>query len=366
MSEIDLDSFACPKPPRVRLRRLRHHSQLRELIAEHRLSMKDFVLPLFIKEGERIKSPIISMPGHYQLGVDHLVDEIKLIEDAQIPAVILFGIPNDKDSVGSHALRSDSVIARAIQAIKSCSPNLLVIVDLCLCEYTDHGHCGVISPERNKIDNDSTLLLLAKQAVVLAQAGADVIAPSGMMDGMVSAIREALDRASFTEVPILSYAVKYASSFYGPFREAAEGAPQFGDRRSYQMNPANSDEAVREVAFVRRRTETLEDGVDLSHARSPSARPVATGKVPQRSVADHAWPVKSSEPASTNGRADRLRSPEVALGGRRHAATRPSGTRTETRGRPLRIAGCLLALVAVTMDASSPIAQSVERAAVNR
>ena len=238
-----------PPPPKVRLRRLRAHPKLRDLISEHQLSVKDLVLPLFIKEGEGIKIPIQSMPGHYQWSVDQLADEIKSIEEANIPAVILFGIPSNKDSLGSSALTEKGVVQQAIQKIKFLSPHLLIIADLCLCEYTDHGHCGVIVEKNGDfiVDNDQTLPLLATQAVSLAKAGADVIAPSGMMDGMVCAIRYGLDQQGFTHIPILSYAVKYASGFYGPFREAAEGAPKFGDRRSYQMNPANAAIGLREA-----------------------------------------------------------------------------------------------------------------------
>jgi len=256
MTNDDLSTIQIPKPE-VRMRRLRHHHKLRELITEYRLSIKDLVLPLFIKEGKNLKLPIASMPGHYQWSVDQLDDEIKSIATLQIPAVILFGIPAHKDATGSSALMSNGVMQQAIQKIKSLSSDLLIIADLCFCEYTDHGHCGVVSPKQGSgdakasesfvIDNDKTLALLAAQAVSLAQAGADVIAPSGMMDGMVRAVRYGLDQHGFTHIPILSYAVKYASGFYGPFREAAEGAPQFGDRRSYQMNPANASLSLREA-----------------------------------------------------------------------------------------------------------------------
>lgn len=237
--------------PDARLRRLRHHHKLRELITEHRLSVKDMVLPLFIKEGENIKKRISSMPGYYQLSIDQLDDEIKSIEDAQIPAVILFGIPDNKDKFGSSALMAEGVVQQAIQKIKSLSSNVLIIADLCFCEYTDHGHCGVVIEKNGGfvVDNDQTLSLLALQAVSLAKAGADMIAPSGMMDGMVKAIRHGLDEHGFTDIPILSYAVKYASGFYGPFREAVEGMPQFGDRRSYQMNPANAGLSLREASL---------------------------------------------------------------------------------------------------------------------
>lgn len=249
---FDGDIATAPVPiPTIRMRRLRQHPQLRELVAEHRLSVKDLVLPLFIKEGKGVKLAISSMPGHYQFSVDQLDDEIKALADAQIPAVILFGVPNtnNKDGLGSSALTANGVVQQAIQKIKSLAANVLVIADLCCCEYTDHGHCGVVIEKNGDfiVDNDQTLPLLAAQAVSLAQAGADVIAPSGMMDGMVKAIRHGLDQHGFTPIPILSYAVKYASGFYGPFREAAEGAPQFGDRRSYQMNPANAGISLREA-----------------------------------------------------------------------------------------------------------------------
>lgn len=256
MTIDEMSTIQIPTPE-VRLRRLRHHHKLRELITEHRLSVKDLVLPLFIKEGRDIKIPIASMPGQYQWSIDRLDDEIQSILALQIPAVILFGIPAHKDATGSSALMPTGVMQQAIQKIKSISSDLLVIADLCFCEYTDHGHCGVVTPvhgvNQNEgsqafiIDNDKTLSLLAEQAVSLAQAGADVIAPSGMMDGMVKAIRYGLDQHGFTNIPILSYAVKYASGFYGPFREAAEGAPQFGDRRSYQMNSANANLSLREA-----------------------------------------------------------------------------------------------------------------------
>lgn len=234
-----------PKPAH-RLRRLRNNSSMRALLREHRLSAQDLVCPIFIKEGEHIHQPIASMPGQYQLSVDQLDAEIQSIVDLGLPAVILFGIPKQKDATGSHALNEKGVIQAAIRRIKQVSPDLLVIADLCLCEYTDHGHCGVIG-EQGDVDNDKTLVLLSQQAISLAEAGADVIAPSGMMDGMVKAVRHGLDQAGFSDRAILSYAVKYASAFYGPFRDAAEGAPQFGDRKTYQMNPANASEALREA-----------------------------------------------------------------------------------------------------------------------
>jgi porphobilinogen synthase len=237
--------------PSLRLRRLRQHPLLRELVRETELSVRDLILPLFVRSGSRIKQPISSMPGHSQLTVDCLAEEVREVVDLGIPAVILFGIPAAKDDTGSLACRDDGIVQQAIRAIKQTSEDLLVVTDLCFCEYTDHGHCGVLhnGGGRTDVDNDSTLTLLAKQAVSHAKAGADVIAPSGMMDGMVAAIRTGLDGAGCEQTPILSYAAKYASAFYGPFREAAESAPQFGDRRSYQMDPANAREALREVAL---------------------------------------------------------------------------------------------------------------------
>ncbi|PIZ03807.1 MAG: porphobilinogen synthase [Gammaproteobacteria bacterium CG_4_10_14_0_8_um_filter_38_16] len=229
----------------LRPRRLRKNPALRHLLQENSVSVSDLILPLFIKAGNQIRNPIASMPGHFQLSVDQLSAEIKTIQLLKISAVILFGIPEKKDALGSAACDDDGVIQQAVQLIKKIAPELLVITDLCFCEYTDHGHCGVL--KNNDVDNDATLALLAKQAVSQAKAGADVIAPSGMMDGMVKAIRTALDENHFQDIPILSYSVKYASGFYGPFRDAAEGAPQFGDRKTYQMNPANSDEAIKEA-----------------------------------------------------------------------------------------------------------------------
>ncbi len=232
--------------PITRLRRLRHHPILRDLIREHTLSLNDFVLPLFIKEGNNIKQPISSMPDHYQWSVDQLDAELKEITDLGIKAVLLFGIPKHTDAQGSSSWQDDGIIQQAIRKIKCHTSDLLVITDVCFCEYTDHGHCGVIVNQQ--VDNDTTLVNLAKQAVSFAQAGADVIAPSGMMDGMVGAIRSGLDQAGFQQIPILSYAVKYASAFYGPFREAAGGSsPQFGDRSSHQMDIADGDRAIREA-----------------------------------------------------------------------------------------------------------------------
>ncbi|MGE5191050.1 MAG: porphobilinogen synthase [Deltaproteobacteria bacterium] len=248
-----------PSYPNLRLRRLRQHPALRELVRETEISVRDLILPLFVRHGTNARQPIGSMPGHAQFSVDLLAPEIREIGDLGIPGVILFGIPQWKDMTGSAASRDDGVVQQAIRKIKETSPDLLVITDLCFCEYTDHGHCGVVVDRggRSDVDNDATLELLAQQAVSHARAGADVIAPSGMMDGMVAAIRRGLDDAGFEHTPILSYAAKYASAFYGPFREAAESTPQFGDRRSYQMDPGNALEALREVAL------DLAEGADL-------------------------------------------------------------------------------------------------------
>lgn len=229
----------------TRMRRLRQSPALRALICETQLHPSDMVYPLFIKEGLDEKKEIASMPGVFQLPLKDLKKEIDDVISHNIPAVILFGIPLNKDEIGSAALKDDGIIQKAIQEIKNHAPQLLVITDLCFCEYTSHGHCGVI--KNQSVDNDLTLELLAQQAISHAKAGADVIAPSGMMDGMIKSIRSGLDSENFTQISILSYAVKYASSFYGPFRDVAEGAPQFGDRKQYQMDFGNKNEALREA-----------------------------------------------------------------------------------------------------------------------
>ncbi len=244
----------------VRLRRLRSQPRLRELVREVNVSVSDLVMPLFVKSGHAIRDEISSMPGQYHLSVDQLAPEIDAIAAAGIPAVMLFGLPAYKDQSGSSALQHDGVVQQAIHHIKQLDHDILVIADLCFCEYTDHGHCGVV--EKNcfgalDVDNDRTLELLAEQAVSLAKSGADIIAPSGMMDGMVAVIRRALDANGYADIPILSYAVKYASHFYGPFRDAAEGAPQFGDRRTYQMDPANGRRALREAEL------DINEGADM-------------------------------------------------------------------------------------------------------
>ena len=231
--------------PDYRGRRLRRTATLRRMVRETVLRADDLIYPLFSAHGDNIRKPIGSMPGMYQLSIDHIVAEAREVFDLGIPAVILFGIPEHKDALGTDAYSDEGIIQRTIRALKAELPELCVITDVCLCEYTDHGHCGVIKD--GDVDNDATLALLAAEALSHARAGADIVAPSDMMDGRVAAIRELLDANGFTQVPIMSYAVKYASSYYGPFREAAESTPQFGDRRSYQMDPANRHEALREA-----------------------------------------------------------------------------------------------------------------------
>lgn len=236
--------------PTTRLRRLRRTPAIRSLIKETQLDISKLIQPLFIRHGQGIKQAIAAMPGQYQFSIDQLSFEVQALNMLGINSVLLFGIPEYKDEVGSSAYQADGIIQKAITTIKKNHPEMLIITDVCCCEYTEHGHCGYIKkpyPTENvDVDNDASLALLAKQAVSYAQAGADIIAPSANMDGMVYAIRQALDEASFTHLPILSYSVKYASAMYGPFRQAAEGAPKFGDRRSYQMDYANSHEAIRE------------------------------------------------------------------------------------------------------------------------
>lgn len=245
--------------PQIRLRRLRSHPRLREMVRETNLAPSDLILPLFIRHGTDTEVPIQSMPGHSQWTVDRLAKEAREIESLGIPAVILFGIPDEKDAVGSSSWDANGVVQQAIHAIREAAPTLYVITDVCFCEFTDHGHCGVLHEVNGvpDVDNDATLPNLVKQAVSHARAGAHMIAPSGMMDGMIGALRAGLDAAGFTQIPIMSYAAKYASGFYGPFREAAESTPQFGDRRTYQMDPANGAEALREVAL------DLAEGADL-------------------------------------------------------------------------------------------------------
>jgi porphobilinogen synthase len=233
--------------PEYRARRLRRTPNLRRMVRETALAVDDFIYPMFSVHGENIRREIPSMPGIYQQSIEHLVTEACEVFDLGIPAVMLFGLPEKKDALGSDAYSDDGIIQRTIAALKAELPELTVITDVCLCEYTDHGHCGVIKD--GDVDNDSTLQLLAAEALSHARAGADMVAPSDMMDGRVAAIREMLDANDFSHIPIMSYAVKYASGFYGPFRDAADSAPQFGDRHSYQMDPANRREALREAAL---------------------------------------------------------------------------------------------------------------------
>ena len=241
--------------PLYRPRRLRANENLRRLVRETALSVDDLIYPMFVVHGNDTATEISAMPGCYQYSVDRLVTAAKELATLGIPGTILFGIPASKDPLGTEAYAQDGIIQQAVRAIKDTVPDLLVITDVCLCEYTDHGHCGVI--EANEVQNDPTLELLVKESLSHARAGADVIAPSDMMDGRVGAIRDALDENGYESIPIMAYAAKYASAFYGPFREAAESTPQFGDRRSYQMDPANAEEALREVAL------DIQEGADI-------------------------------------------------------------------------------------------------------
>ena len=241
--------------PIYRPRRLRESPLMRSMVRETSLRIDDFVYPLFAVHGRGVREPIGSMPGQYRLSIDELLKECKDAASMGIPAVLLFGLPRDKDPRGTEAYAEDGIIQQAVRAVKDTIPDLLVITDVCLCEYTSHGHCGVV--EDGRIKNDPTLELIARTAVSHAEAGADLIAPSDMMDGRVAAVREGLDESGFPETPIMAYSAKYASAFYGPFREAADSTPQFGDRRSYQMDPANAMEAMREVAL------DVDEGADI-------------------------------------------------------------------------------------------------------
>ncbi|MBW1910136.1 MAG: porphobilinogen synthase [Deltaproteobacteria bacterium] len=239
----------------IRPRRLRRTPAIRDMVRETTLSVKDFIAPLFVKPGKGKKDPISSMPGQYQFSVDTLVKEAGELWELGIPSVILFGLPDQKDATGSRSWADDGIVQQAVSAIKDRLPEMVVITDVCLCEYTDHGHCGVIV--NGEVDNDATLELLARQAVSYARAGTDFVAPSDMMDGRVAVIRKALDAEKYFNTGILSYAIKYDSAFYGPFREAADSAPQFGDRAGYQMDPANAIEALKEAEL------DLEEGADI-------------------------------------------------------------------------------------------------------
>ncbi|PZX07045.1 porphobilinogen synthase [Psychrobacillus insolitus] len=239
-----------------RHRRLRKTAGLRNMVRETYLHKEDLIYPIFVAEGENIKNEVASMPGVFQFSLDHLGAEVDEVVELGIPAVILFGLPLEKDAIGTQAFHDHGIVQEGIRFIKNRHPELVVIADTCLCEYTDHGHCGVVN-EKEQILNDPSLDLLAKTAISQAQAGADIIAPSNMMDGFVTVIRQGLDAAGFSDVPIMSYAVKYASAYYGPFRDAADGAPKFGDRKTYQMDYANRMEAIREA------TSDIEEGADF-------------------------------------------------------------------------------------------------------
>lgn len=241
--------------PRLRMRRMRRNERIRRLVRETSLGVDDLIYPLFVCPGKGVRNPISSMVGQFQLSIDQVVEEVKETEGLGIPGVILFGIPEGKDEMGSEAYSDDGIIQRAIRAIKEEYPDCLVITDVCLCEYTSHGHCGVV--EGDEILNDPTLELLTKQALSHVRAGADMVAPSDMMDGRGGAIRKGLDENGYSEIPIMAYSAKFCSSYYGPFREAAESTPQFGDRRSYQMDFANAQEALREVRL------DIQEGADL-------------------------------------------------------------------------------------------------------
>jgi porphobilinogen synthase len=241
--------------PRYRPRRLRSNERLRRLIRETTVTIDDLIYPLFVRPGKGVRNPISAMPGCYQFSIDELIKEAKEIDQLGIPGIILFGIPERKDEVGSEAYAEDGIVQTAVRALKDAVPDLLIITDVCLCEYTSHGHCGLVKD--GVILNDPTLELLARQALSHCKAGAGMVAPSDMMDGRVKAIRDLLDQEDYSHTPIMAYSAKYASTFYGPFREAAESPPQFGDRTTYQMDPANTDEALREVAL------DLEEGADI-------------------------------------------------------------------------------------------------------
>ncbi len=229
-----------------RFRRLRINKTLRDLVQETKLSKDDFIYPLFVKSGNGLKKEIDSMPGVFQMSIDEVLKECQVLKGLGLNSIILFGIPDVKDSIGSDALCEHGIVASTISAIKKEYPDMFVVSDLCFCEFTDHGHCGILDMEHETVDNDATLDILGKQAIVHAKAGVDMIAPSGMMDGMITAIRDALDSEDFINLPIMSYSTKFSSAYYGPFRDVAESAPSFGDRKSYQMNPANRREAIAE------------------------------------------------------------------------------------------------------------------------
>ena len=241
--------------PQVRMRRLRGSPAIRQMTLETRLSVSDFIYPMFVTHGRDVRKEIVPMPGMYQLSLDHLLSEVGEVEALGIPAVLLFGIPAKKDEMGTEAYEPNGIVQEAIRVIKQAAPDMMVIGDVCLCEFTDHGHCGVI--EDGRVNNDKTLALLAKVALCQAEAGVDMVAPSAMMDGQVGAIREALDSGGYEELPIMAYSAKYTSAFYGPFRVAAESSPQMGDRKGYQMDPANTRQALREIQ------QDIDEGADI-------------------------------------------------------------------------------------------------------
>lgn len=244
-----------PQFPNIRHRRLRLNEKVRRLVRENHLSVDDLIYPVFVTYGQGVRREVSSMPGVYNLSVDMLLEELKLVEKLGIPGILVFGVPEEKDEVGSGAYAQDGIVQEAVRAIKKAYPQMLVITDVCLCEFTSHGHCGLIKD--NTVDNDSTLELIAQTALSQVQAGADMVAPSDMMDGRVAAIRSKLDAEGYTDIPIMAYSAKYASAYYGPFREAAGSAPQFGDRKTYQMDPANGDEAIRETL------QDIKEGADI-------------------------------------------------------------------------------------------------------
>ena len=307
-------------PLRHRPRRLRHSTRLRAAVRETALTPADFIYPMFIVHGTNVRDPIPSMPGICQLSVDQSVEEAKRAAAAGIPAVLLFGIPASKDPIGEENFDDDGIIQRAVRALKAALPDLLVVTDVCLCEYTDHGHCGVLNHENPVLPdgyvlNDETLDILARVSVSHARAGADIVAPSGMIDGMVASIREGLDEYGYDHIPIMSYAIKYASAFYGPFRDAAQGAPKFGDRRTHQMDPGNVREALREAAL------DVEEGRGLPDGQ---ARP----RLPRRHP-----PGARCTPGTADGRVQRERRVLDGEGGRR---TRLAGRAFDRAREPHR------------------------------
>lgn len=244
-----------PVFPTIRHRRLRLNEKIRQLVRENHLSVDDLIYPVFATYGQGVRREVASMPGVYNLSIDMLLDEVKQVQELGIPGILVFGVPEEKDEAGTGAYAEGGIVQQAVRAVKKAFPSLLVITDVCLCEYTSHGHCGLI--KENTVDNDSTLELIAQTALSHARAGADMVAPSDMMDGRVAAIRNRLDKEGYADIPIMAYSAKYASAYYGPFREAAGSTPQFGDRKTYQIDPANGDEAMRETA------QDIEEGADI-------------------------------------------------------------------------------------------------------